>query len=868
MRATAGVFLLLAVACAGSAPICGAEVPKPTGRADGSNATVPPPAAARDLPSPVVRWRWNGGADEVVLDGGTAYVRHDGSLAALRASDGTVLWEQDLGEAECAGAGPRVLGRQLAVGLEEKLVILDAATGVVERTVAVDGNVGKILGPPLLVLTLGDSSTGLLRVDPALGLVLARRNVGSMVYDADLDEGVVTLNVDGDEASNDDRHLILGLGADDLVERWRLVERAFPRLERIGGKLFTRVVVGESSQFLELDPKTGRLGPALPQRKPGAYSSSDLPWDLELVTQSDDRTRSTIRRNSLTTGQPVWTADLPCSPSATLRRASELLISCVPGAGRGTFVTLDWATGNLLRRTSGFRDVRELHEHGSLVIAQTWHDGVIAFDAEALGPPASVTTSLRDEVHRILSDESGDASPYGRGDRIGNVVSDLKALGPDALTLVTDEIPSLGSTALVAAAQVLSEAGFRRAAAPLAARLKGSLEEPGQGWDHWNPQFAVLTALAQLGGPEQVEVVAAVLSDPARTGTIRRQALCTLTAIGTPRAVEAVDRVLAGASPSRGSWWSPPAPVEFARFVGLPDLEKRVDEALQKGEDAREWWLLERAAASVRVRRPDGTALLVFRDPYLGGPGDLWVVEADGSGAPKGTARFTGISIHGEELVARGAAPLQARLDGNVLTIAEAGAKERSVDLESLEADADRDGLPDVVERRIRTDPEKADTDGDGIRDSEDAAPGATLRTPRTEDEAIQLAIFRQFFQFEPVEATGELAVVVGDAALEWAGRRGPVVSLSQAEDKRFFEEAGYDGVAHIRIQPRDPAAHGEDEDASWDPFRYSGQLRPDQRLYSFVSYRGGLNAIGYRVIVRKVGDRWLVEDLQVAYVS
>ena len=866
MTSTRSTLLILAAACA--VPVLATGASSAVRSAEKTSAgTVP--SNARDLPSLLVRWSWKGRPDDVVLDGETAYVRSGGRLAALRMNDGSTVWEKQLGTAECTGgAGPVVFGADVVVAFDQSLFVLEAATGEVKQMVAVSGNVTHVLGPPLLVVTLGDSEAHLLRVDRHLGQITARRTVGRMVYDALVREGIAVLDLDEGNVSEDDGSVVVGFGSDDLVERWRLSDRAFPTFERVGDKVFLQVVVGDTSRFSELDPRSGALGSSLPPRLPGAFGSSDLPWDLELVTESDDRTASTFRRNSFETGQPVWTATLPCSPRATLRRDSELLVNCVRGAGRSTLTTLDWATGEVVRRAAGLRDVRRLQAHDDLVVAETWGDGIVAFDARQTGPPESATRSLGDEVHRVLSITAGDGSPYGRGDHIGNAVADLTALGPDAFTFMTDEVPGLGSTALVSVANVLSEGGYRRAAAPLAARLRGPLEEPGKGWDAWNPQFAVLTSLAKLGGPEEVEAVASVLSDPGRKGTIRRQALATLASIGGPRAADAIDRVLATSPRAASSWWSPPSPLEFARFVGLPDIESRADQALENGADPNEWWQLERAAASVRVPRPDGAALLVFRDSYLGGPGDLWVIDTDASGAPRASARFAGVSIHGTEYVHRGEIPISAHLVGDSLKISERRAKGHSVALKALDVDTDGDGLPDVVERRLRIDPSKADTDGDGTKDSEDVAPNTTVVKPRNENEAIQLAIFRQYFMFEPSDATRELAIVVSDAALKWVGRTGPTITLGEEDDKKFLDEAGYDGIAHIRIRPLDANQRGDDEEDVGEPFHFSGSLRSNERLYSFVLYRGGLNAIGYRVIVRNIESRWVIVDLQVAYVS
>ena len=43
--------------------------------------------------------------------------------------------------------------------------------------------------------------------------------------------------------------------------------------------------------------------------------------------------------------------------------------------------------------------------------------------------------------------------------------------------------------------------------------------------------------------------------------------------------------------------------------------------------------------------------------------------------------------------------------------------------MDSLPLDTDQDGLPDAVESRRRTDPNNPDTDGDGVKDGDDAYP-------------------------------------------------------------------------------------------------------------------------------------------------
>lgn len=66
-----------------------------------------------------------------------------------------------------------------------------------------------------------------------------------------------------------------------------------------------------------------------------------------------------------------------------------------------------------------------------------------------------------------------------------------------------------------------------------------------------------------------------------------------------------------------------------------------------------------------------------------------------------------------------------------------------TLDLKTLRKDSDGDGLTDIVEARFRTDPNKADTDGDGVPDNLDLNPRFAL--PRTEKTVIMEAVIEDY---------------------------------------------------------------------------------------------------------------------------
>ena len=66
-----------------------------------------------------------------------------------------------------------------------------------------------------------------------------------------------------------------------------------------------------------------------------------------------------------------------------------------------------------------------------------------------------------------------------------------------------------------------------------------------------------------------------------------------------------------------------------------------------------------------------------------------------------------------------------------------------TLDLKTLRKDSDGDGLTDIVEARFRTDPDKADTDGDGVPDNLDLNPRFAL--PRTEKTVIMETVIEDY---------------------------------------------------------------------------------------------------------------------------
>ncbi|HEV7519370.1 MAG TPA: hypothetical protein VGR07_24025, partial [Thermoanaerobaculia bacterium] len=604
---------------------------------------------------------------------------------------------------------------------------------------------------------------------------------------------------------------------------WRIeTPRALPQLEPIGGRVhLARRSPREDrdSEFLPVDPATGHLGRPLPPRR-GHAVDPGWPWEIQSL-RGEGEGSELLRRNDPESGKAVWTRELPCRVEAVARDKDTLYASCGRGGGRGVLAILSWANGEIRQLAYGLPRGHLFLLAGDLVVAAGANNEVAAFSTTEVGPP-ELGLSVDAEVRRILLDTRGDDTPLARGEWIADRLKELEPLGPAAHPAIVRLLPRLGPTSMVAAAAALAAGGFRAGAPALARQLAGKLEEPqpAPGLEGWNPAFALLRALAQLGGDAEVPAVATLLDRRDRPGAVRREALATLVALRSPAAERAVRAFLAARPlPPRSPWNPPTAP-----------------------------------AGSLGADLPGGGRLLLFRNGYLGSPDDLWVTRMDRAGRPAGPARFTGRRLP----EAAEGEPLRARVAGEggdrVEVLDGAGRKVAAFHLAEIARDSDGDGLTDLVERRLGLDPAKADTDGDGLPDAADPAPNARLRAPVNDEQEIAAALFRQFFALDedgsPLPHPPEIAVVVSDSALEWRGRRDLTITLDGREAERFVAETG-GGVPLLSIRPGEPAVVTP---ISGDP---PGALAPpasDEAVYTLSVDRGPLHAtVLYRVVVRNL---------------
>jgi hypothetical protein len=805
------------------------------------------PLALRDLPSPVVRWRWAGSIQSFKSKGDRVVVATTKEVAMLDRASGRELWKRVVSEKGLFDPHLAISSNEILVGSGNEVVILDTETGAVRTRVPLSGYVREVTDDRVVV-TGGEHRGELLRLDAA-GDVARRVPIDADIYNLQVESnGDIVMTT---STANPMQRSVRAFDARSLEMRWEHVGALDSlELERRDGRLWI-----EENGVRPIDPQSGNLGDALPTKEEAALWNSELPWDLDIVSYAEDYSRTTIRRNDPKKSGSLWVINLACFPANPLLMDETLFVSCGTRSGRDRFLYLDWHTGVTRREQYGFADVRQVERAGDLLLVGT-KSALIAISATESGPPENGSIPIEAEVHRILSVTKEDEAAFGRGDEIARRVGELRALGVRALPLLVKEIPTIGPASLVAAAEVLGEARYRPAAAAIARRLAMSLDEPRAGWARWNAQYVLIGALGKLGDASHRGLVASIMRDTARSGEVRQKAFTVLVALGGSDDARAF---LSDARKRKEKIWSPPTVDEFAALIG-----KKPDAAAL--EDASLTRIVPYFLASHAVLVKDGdTRFVVFANSYLGSNDDLWLAQLDSADRQVNSSIFLGTmkSLRKAHYPMPGIdddapVPFAASIVDGVVTVwmTKGGSERLRVRIDDATRDQDRDGITDLVEERLQTDATKRDTDGDGIDDAHDPLSFAATKAT-TEAQQVAEAAFNQFFVFL---GTTEPAMVVHDEVLDWWGRTGATIPVRSSEVDRYVQELGENGIAYIYMTP----ATGERSilRAAEVP------LAPNERRLDLTIHRGPLSALFYSITMRQVEGEWLMVDATLTGIS
>ncbi len=204
----------------------------------------------------------------------------------------------------------------------------------------------------------------------------------------------------------------------------------------------------------------------------------------------------------------------------------------------------------------------------------------------------------------------------------------------------------------------------------------------------------LLSVIAHSSHPDAVAFMRNALSDPQAPREWRTEAFRHLAGTGGAEGIAAVRAARTKPNP-RKPWFECIA-------LDKPDKEDVV--AMKKDTKGRTW--------------------ILFHSAILGNWSDLFIVEkkAEGWGTPLFTGAWTG---------GRGFLNTDALKAFRGITIEKLEKSEWIKifpDDPILRKDTDSDGLTNLVEVRLGTDPKKADTDGDGLPDAIDPCPNAAPR--------------------------------------------------------------------------------------------------------------------------------------------
>lgn len=175
----------------------------------------------------------------------------------------------------------------------------------------------------------------------------------------------------------------------------------------------------------------------------------------------------------------------------------------------------------------------------------------------------------------------------------------------------------------------------------------------------------------------------------------------------------------------------------------------------------------------------------------------------------------------------------------------------------ALRVDSDGDGLTDILEARLGTNPNNPDTDGDGLPDSQDKNPLAG-KLPTTDEEKILAAAFESYFGFS---ADRGLPLIVafppGIAPFELPSAGWLVLPKASSA---YWGTSRYSPRGHVLISFVDSVRHKS------PLFRWNTD-RTEATVHLGVTY-GAMDGIGYDLRVRKFGRDWFVVDQHAAWFS
>lgn len=408
---------------------------------------------------------------------------------------------------------------------------------------------------------------------------------------------------------------------------------------------------------------------------------------------------------------------------------------------------------------------------------------------------------------------------------------------PELLAALAKQAPNATSKPLLLT--VLAEQGDPHAVVPYFIKELDGAKIPGFEM-YESTTYVARMYVAQSRDPAAVQFMLKQLKDPKADRELRFEAYMHLAGTGGAEGLKAVL-----AERHHRTLLRPLAARVESGFVDAGEFgAKTVVVAQKQAADGRTWGLL--------------------KSGILGSRGDLWLAEkVNGVWIHP---LFTGVSTDGISRWAKKPPPAPT-FGGKTAAQLVAGAWFSTlVGNPALSKDSDGDGVTDIEELRLGTDPHKADSDGDGDRDDVDPWPNAPYRTDLSDAEQVLSAVFEARYHFEDGEGAEIFFAPPDMKPFEMPGRRGTMMWLSPKNRRDFttpLERCYEQRVAFISF-----GENSQDQTKPWRDRLIKWNRDRTEATLTISTYFGGLNGTGYEATVRKFGSDWVVVGMRMAFVS
>jgi hypothetical protein len=333
-----------------------------------------------------------------------------------------------------------------------------------------------------------------------------------------------------------------------------------------------------------------------------------------------------------------------------------------------------------------------------------------------------------------------------------------------------------------------------------------------------HPRRKAIEYFEQNGSPEAVEILGDFLTHHGSERKLKQLALSALGRIGTPEAVKTILQFEAWSRQRLGK----PAPFHFGRTEHASDHFQDI--------------YLDPIA---RTTDSQGKTWAVF--PWgRYGQQRMWLTSSEDG---ETWAQPVALDLPEMPRLVRNSArtfenKCQLTIDNDKVIVTCDGQPYEASIKESLK-DSDSDGLPDIVEADLQTDPIVSDTDEDGIADGRDSNPLTPRYSNGSDESEIRQAVFGALF----ATANSTDAIVIVDrgefAEQEYEGFAGPVLRSAQSR-------AGFVNITNITVTLESPTTASA----------------------RISDWEGSLAASMHEAKLKKINGKWIIVEFGLTMIS